>query len=149
MRLPLHKRDGSFVAWTEVDAEDHSWASEFTWHLAHGYAKRMPGCKNVYLHREIAERHGLDLSPSIDHVDRNKLNNRAENLRTASNQLQSFNRQPSKRNTSGVVGVHWSKAKDKWRAGIRVNGFQHHLGFFSSKDEAATARKNAELEVGL
>ena len=56
----------------------------------------------------------------------------------------SSSRRLSKRNKSGVTGVHWDKASSKWRASIRVKGKDIKLGRFSSLEEATTARKEAE-----
>lgn len=51
---------------------------------------------------------------------------------------------PSKRSTSGIKGVYWSKSKNKWRAGIRCQGVNYELGYFDNLNEAAEARRKAE-----
>ena len=79
-----------------------------------------------------------------DHIDGDKLNNRRENLRVVTPQINQVNRKSvNKNNTSGVRGV--SKAYGKWRAQITVNRRNLHLGLFKTKDEALAARKRAEL----
>ena len=40
---------------------------------------------------------------------------------------------------SRYVGVHWSKAKQKWRAGIRVAGVKQYLGCFDHEANGARA----------
>ena len=37
----------------------------------------------------------------------------------------------------------WDKAKDKWRAHIRVSGKRRHLGYFADEEEAAAAYRKA------
>lgn len=53
---------------------------------------------------------------------------------------------PSKRSTSGIKGVYWSKTKNKWRAAIKCQGINHELGFFSNINDAIAARLRAEEE---
>lgn len=48
-------------------------------------------------------------------------------------------------NTSGVRGVYWKKRGNKWCARITVNKKNISLGCFKTKEEAVTARKDAEL----
>lgn len=43
-----------------------------------------------------------------------------------------------------VVGVCWSKANKKWKAYIKIDGKQKHLGYFDNKEDAIKARKEAE-----
>jgi hypothetical protein len=49
-----------------------------------------------------------------------------------------------KNNTSGYPGVSWAKREQKWRARIKVDGKEKHLGYFNNKDEAIRAKKYAE-----
>lgn len=53
---------------------------------------------------------------------------------------------PSKRSTTGIKGVYWSKTKNKWRAAIKCQGINHELGFFSNINDAIAARLRAEEE---
>lgn len=48
---------------------------------------------------------------------------------------------------SGKRGVRWDKNAKKWRAHIRVDGKQVHLGLFRDIDEAAAARAAAEEKI--
>lgn len=50
-------------------------------------------------------------------------------------------------NTSGKNGVGWDKRARKWRAHIRVDGKQVHLGLFRDIDDAAAARTTAEEKI--
>lgn len=137
-----------------VDADqrhllEHSWSlcvpdGEKPWlrYLARYEAKR-----KLYLHREVMG--VLDAGPGVevDHVDNNTLNNRRSNLRIVSRQQNVYNARRRADNTSGVKGVGWSKSKGCWRARIRADGVEHHLGYFSNLDEAKTAREAAAVRL--
>lgn len=82
----------------------------------------------------------------IDHVDGDKSNNRFANLRAVSHAKNMKNTTLCARNTSGTVGVSWYKPPKKWRAQIQVSGRSKHLGYFTNKAEAITARKAAEAK---
>lgn len=47
-------------------------------------------------------------------------------------------------NKSGHKGVAWIDSRQKWRAYIGYKGKQISLGYFDNKDDAISARKNAE-----
>ena len=80
----------------------------------------------------------------VDHIDRDKENNRWANLRevTASENKQNVGRQ--KNNTSGVTGVVWHKGRSLWQATIMLNQQNIYLGSFENMPDAVAARKSAE-----
>lgn len=43
-----------------------------------------------------------------------------------------------------VAGICWSKTNSKWKAYIKIDGKQKHLGYFANLDDAIQARKEAE-----
>ena len=51
----------------------------------------------------------------------------------------------TKTNTSGCVGVHWHKKHNKWQSSITIEGKVKYLGLHEDKNDAISARKNAEL----
>ena len=79
----------------------------------------------------------------VDHINQNKLDNRISNLRLATHSQNMRNTPKRSCNSSGIKGVHWRKDIGKWGANIRVSGQLRHLGFFASKEEAATVRAKA------
>lgn len=87
------------------------------------------------------------MPPLIDHIDRDTSNNLIDNLREADKVLNSINRDLQSNNTSGVRGVGWSKAAQKWRAYIKVHGRNIHLGVYETFEEAVCVRKQAEAEL--
>lgn len=84
----------------------------------------------------------------IDHIDRNRSNNRIDNLRLAQrNEKDNHqNKSISSNNTSGALGVYWHKAAKKWCSEIWVDNIKHYLGIFEEFEDAVAARKAAELK---
>lgn len=81
----------------------------------------------------------------IDHIDRNPLNNRWNNLRLATRSENGRNRGLSTRNTSGQTGVSWHKRLEKYQAQIMVEGKYVALGYFERIEDAARAYKQAVI----
>ena len=81
---------------------------------------------------------------TLDRIDSTK-NYAPANVRWALRAIQSRNTKNHSTNTSGVRGVSWSTAKNKWRAAIYVANKQKHVGYFNSIAQAADARKQAEI----
>ena len=52
-----------------------------------------------------------------------------------------------KNNTSGVTGVEWDPAANKWKAVIFFKGKRHYLGCYGDFEDAVKARKRAEEEI--
>ncbi|WP_421921402.1 HNH endonuclease signature motif containing protein [Marinobacter salarius] len=77
----------------------------------------------------------------IDHKSGNTLDDRIQNLRAVTIQINNFNRQKSSNNKSGVTGVHWSQKKQKWIAKGKENGKVIQLYYGFSFDDAVKARK--------
>lgn len=68
------------------------------------------------------------------------------NVRWATRATQARNTKNHCTNKTGIRGVSWSKAKNKWRTAIYVDNKQKHVGYFRTLAEAAKARKQAELK---
>ncbi len=80
----------------------------------------------------------------IDHIDGNGLNNKWSNLRSVSHSINAKNQKKHKNNTSGNSGVTFRKDSNKWRARIMVNDKSISLGTFLKKEDALSARIEAE-----
>lgn len=93
--------------------------------------------------------HGVWPDDQIDHLNGIRHDNRIINLRDVSNQDNGKNATLSKRNSSGVTGVHWRKSRDRWIASIRCNGKLVSLGSFCDFNEAVRVRKAAEVRYGF
>lgn len=88
-----------------------------------GYHSVSAGDKRVGLHIAIwAYHHNKWPEDEIDHIDRDKLNNRIENLREADRSLNAINTKISTRNSSGIRNLSYHKGSDNWRLDINING---------------------------
>lgn len=105
--------------------------------------------KTLQVHRIIANAfiENVNGKKCVDHINNNKTDNNAINLRFATNQENNFNSSICSNNTSGYKGVSWHKQKSKWRARIKINNKSIHIGYFVSLEEAKTARQNKAKEL--
>ena len=81
-----------------------------------------------------------------DHINHVKDDNRWSNLRSVTRTQNNQNHSIQSNNTSEFVGVYWFKRDKKWRAYITVNQKQIHLGYFDKKEDAISARKEANIK---
>lgn len=86
-------------------------------------------------------------SGDIDHINRDRLDNRIENLRCVSRSVNCHN--IPARGHSGEKGVTASSKGKRWDARIMINRKPIYLGQYATKEEAAAARKGAEFALGL
>ena len=77
----------------------------------------------------------------VDHIDRDRTNNRWVNLRPATRSQNQANRGLQTNNVSGVRGVSWHTARQKWRATGQVLGVAHHIGLFDCLEDAQSAAR--------
>lgn len=88
--------------------------------------------------------YGVMPSKHIDHINRNKDDNRIANLREVNSAENRHNCEKQENNTSGVKGVYWHKKTGKWQSNIMVNGKRISLGYFDNQNDAAFVRRQAE-----
>ena len=83
---------------------------------------------------------------NVDHIDRDKTNNRPTNLRIATEKQNAENRPLKSKNSSGHRGVFYRKyLKSKpWHVSITNNRKTIHVGYYATADEAIAARRAAE-----
>lgn len=97
--------------------------------------------ERIFMHRLIMN---CPKRMVVDHINRDKLDNRKKNLRICTQSQNCFNGKLSRNNTSGYVGVSWLKCANKWSSTIMVKRKKIHLGVFEDKKKAIDARKKAE-----
>lgn len=78
-------------------------------------------------HRVVWELHNgpVPEGMEVDHINRNKQDNRIENLRLATREQNRANVDAYSNNTSGTKGVYFDSSKCSWVAKIKVNGKAH------------------------
>jgi len=83
----------------------------------------------------------------VDHIDRNPMNNRIENLEDKKNEENLHNTGIRKTNTSGFSGVTWINRDKRFQVKIRFGkGRRKHIGYYKTLDDAILAAKKAKIE---
>lgn len=85
----------------------------------------------------------------IDHINHVRNDNRLCNLRFVTRSENRRNQSVNSKNTSGVTGVCFLKARKKYMAQISVDRENIYLGIFDTLEEAAAARGEAELKFNF
>lgn len=143
-----------------VDDDDYETVSLFNWSAVrcgnkgtHIYARtRFDGSK-IVMHRFILRKELADDPKGIvDHINRNTLNNRRENLRITDSSGNNRNkdwvayalsRARSAAQSNKAAGVCFDKSVGKWKAYFR----NKHLGWFTTEEAALVARQKAVEEI--
>lgn len=111
-----------------------------------GYIQIAVDSKPYMAHRLVWIWHGKELPQFIDHINRDKADNRIENLRPATRSENMHNKDTSKRSTSGYRGVMWYAPTKEWEARIMVDGQSYNLGRYKTAKEASEAYEQAKQE---
>jgi hypothetical protein len=82
-----------------------------------------------------------------DHKDRDKSNNRVDNLELITQRENVERYYLTQKTSSKYTGVTWSKILNKWQSRININGKRKHLGYFDTELEAHLAYKKALNEL--
>ena len=143
-----------------IDNEDFEYLSQWKWYIGRNghypfteYAKRnrhiADKSKEIFMHRVILEKNGVEIEGKlVDHINHNGLDNRKENMRTATRSENKTNGIRYSNNTSGTKGIYFENSDHfklkKWKAAISINGKWTNLGRFITKEEAIKVRKKAE-----
>lgn len=133
----------------QVDDADYEAVSYYTWSINNqGYVitnigkGKYPGQRQRTLYQFLLGKavNGL----TWDHINRDKLDNRRQNLRMVSRRAQERNKGARKDNPSGIRGVSWKRDAQRWYVKIRVDALRVHVGSFQTLPEAIAARTAAE-----
>ncbi len=83
----------------------------------------------------------------IDHINGDGTDNRIANLRLATTAQNGYNKGIRIDNKSGIKGVTWSERSQKWLVHVGQGGKIHHVGLFSTIEEARAAREAAARQL--
>jgi hypothetical protein len=83
-----------------------------------------------------------ELPDKIDHINGIRDDNRLENLRNVSTQINNWNRKDCK-------GYSWDKLNKKWLAKIKINNKSINLGRYETQEKARQAYLDAKKKYHL
>jgi len=109
-----------------------------------GYVVITLNGKKMHEHRLVWLWHGKELPVMIDHINRDKADNRIENLRAADYITNSYNSKLKTDNTSGVKGVSWCNTYNKWIVQIYANKQKISKRFDLMQDAIDFAKQKRE-----
>ena len=111
-----------------------------------GYLQTIVDGRRYRLHRLIYL-YMLGTLPEhyVDHLNRNRSDNRWQNIRHATRTENAHNIGISGHNTSGFTGVSWAANCCKWEARITLANKGKVLGYFDTREAASEAYKAAKL----
>lgn len=149
VEIELYDIKGVLVGVTLVDDELIELVKHIKWHRVKGgkrfYARGKYNGVQVNMHQYIAK-HLYGEPPTghtVDHINRNGLDNREANLRYASPSDQVVNRELPK-NKSGHTGVDFAKHTNMWRARMQYKGVSREE-FFGTMEDAINKREEWKI----
>ncbi len=135
-RVPVKTKDG--IRYALIDVRFAEQVSKARWSVeGNGYPQARIDGQLITLHRYILILNGeLIDGLQVDHISRDIMDSRLENLRAVDNATNQRNSGPR---AGRFKGVSWNKQHEKWRAVIQIDGTQKHLGYFTIESIAARA----------
>lgn len=106
-----------------------------------GYRVIGVGQSRYYAHRLIYLYHYGVMPKEIDHINRNRLDNRIENLRSVTRAENMMNKEFSHKPNGSVC---WDKTHGRWKARVQCGGKKYSLGYFTKEEEALSASLSAK-----
>lgn len=130
-----------------VDDDDHERYGLLRWHLSdRGYAVRRAAGqdgkkKTTYLHREIMK---TPAGLFVDHINRNRLDNRKENLRNVTWAENRNNSSGHRDNKIGLHNISYSEKRKIYRVRFQENKKTAYYSQHETLDQAIRSRDDYE-----
>lgn len=132
--------------YVKVDDDVFDKLSGYSWYLLNGKYPARHRTKSevasgepsvIYMHREIMG--AIKSKETVDHINRDTMDNRRENLRLCSQRLNNLNKPPHSNNKCGYKGVRKKSGERSvpWEARIQLDGKRASLGHFDNPHDAA------------
>ena len=118
-------------------------------HLSQGYNRTTFRGRLTLAHRVIWLWMTGEHAGEINHINRNRSDNRWENLESADRKNNMLNKSIYKSNTSGISGVVWNKQNKKWRVQIFRDGKFYNGGLFEDKEDATNKAREMYHQIGF
>lgn len=149
------------------DLEDYDKIKQYTWSARHDVRKGRDSekyyieshfrytvngkdkQKRIHLHHLVLDIDDINLTKKVlvDHKNRVAFDCRKENLQIANLRINNINKPKQKSNTSGIIGVGFSKRQRKWISRINpTKDIREVVYLGNSKEEAIIARLVAEYK---
>lgn len=135
----LLDKAANICGYAKIDLADVERVKQCAWSKAtkgYVYCNKLKVYLHVFL---LGKKDGLQ----IDHINRDRLDNRKSNLRRVTQGQNSRNSKIHIDNRSGYKGVHFDEGTNKFRSRIYVDGKSIHLGVFHNAKDAALAYDDA------
>lgn len=149
---------------TIVDCRDYDYVSQFKWRV-HPKRNKMGGyfaygnvcenvngeldCKMVSMHRIIMEcALGRKLSPKelVEHINKDLLDNRRENLKVVGRKDVKGGVLNRARDTK-YLELKWDHQQHMWKVGIKVQGKVEHIGYYDTEEKVYWAYKKRLISL--
>ena len=139
-KISMYNKNHEIIVQAIIDIDDIPKISRYKWNISKGYVITKQGASHIKLHRLIMG-DVLEDGKEIDHINRNKLDNRKSNLRVVTHSENMNNLGISSRNTSGVKGIYYIKSKNRYRVNYENKGFSR-VKYFRTLEEAINFKES-------
>lgn len=143
--VPITNKTGKVVAYATVCDEDWHMCTLYSWYLSeNGECRGLVDGQNTSLHRFIMK---PEKGKIIQHIDKDKSNNKRDNLMITTCSTRNHMRAKNKNATSDYYGVYYATSDKVWRSQITKDGREYIIGSFPTEVEAAKAYNEKAEEL--
>lgn len=142
----LYDKNNIPVTSTIIDIDDYDKVKDYKWGYSQHDGYVYNSTYKLRLHRLIMDYYDHDMV--VDHKNRNRLDNRKDNLRIVPPRINAINSKTRFDSTSGLNGVSYDRKMNKYESHIGINNKKIHLGYHETKEEAYITRQQADFKYG-